>query len=214
MESILIFSIAACSCALGPQDIIIKTNEQQNNERSIFMILVYFNFYEIDSRESSAVSYFLLFIFMNDIHKLRTEVKNRLWKSLLPEADSSKWTPFQKFSFNEPNEDFYYVDEGIRPAVQLLNSYGFETYESCEGGTGHAFDEPTVRFYGNEFDCIRAYEVCQAFGLNILNARRVFRKEPLYNKEETQEIGLKWQKPFNELVFLKHSETGTIFRPR
>src|SRR5690242_16727855 len=107
-----------------------------------------------------------------------------------------------------------YVDEGIRPAVEILNAYGFETFESCEGGKGHAFTEPTVRFYGNEFDCIRAHELCAAHGLNVLAARRVFRKQPLYNSSETKEIGLNWQQPFNELVFVIHSKTGTIFLPR
>ncbi len=37
------------------------------------------------------------------------------------------------------------LDPGIERAVHLFNCYGIETCESCEGGTGHAFAEPTVR---------------------------------------------------------------------
>jgi hypothetical protein len=35
------------------------------------------------------------------------------------------------------------LDPGIRKAVELLQRHDVETYESCEGGPGHAFTEPT-----------------------------------------------------------------------
>jgi len=105
------------------------------------------------------------------------------------------------------------IDEGIRPAVKLLNENGFETFESCEGGRGHCFSEPTVRFYGTEQDLIAAYELLESSGLNVHNARRVFRKQPVYDASETIAIGSNWQAPFNEIVFIKHSKTGTIYLP-
>ena len=40
------------------------------------------------------------------------------------------------------------VDAGIVRAVRILRSAGIPTYESCEGGEGHAFAEPTIKFGG------------------------------------------------------------------
>lgn len=40
------------------------------------------------------------------------------------------------------------LDPGIKKAVMLLQKEGIGTFESCEGGKGHAFPEPTIRFYG------------------------------------------------------------------
>lgn len=42
--------------------------------------------------------------------------------------------------FNPP------LDDGIREIVIVLVKNGVETFESCEGGPGHAFPEATVRF--------------------------------------------------------------------
>lgn len=39
------------------------------------------------------------------------------------------------------------LEPGIAAAVIALNAAGIETFTSCEGGPGHAFPEPTVRFY-------------------------------------------------------------------
>ena len=36
------------------------------------------------------------------------------------------------------------IDRGIETAVRILQSHGIETYESCEGGEGHAYAGPTV----------------------------------------------------------------------
>jgi hypothetical protein len=40
------------------------------------------------------------------------------------------------------------IDMGIVRAVRILRTAGIPTFESCEGGPGHAFAEPTVRFGG------------------------------------------------------------------
>ena len=106
------------------------------------------------------------------------------------------------------------IDEGIRPAVEILRKHGFETFESCESGKEHCFPEPTVRFFGDEFDCIRAYETCELNNLNVYEVKRVYRKIQLYEMpQEKKELGEVWDKPFNEIVFIKHSKTGTIVRP-
>ncbi|MBK9258151.1 MAG: hypothetical protein IPM51_12085 [Sphingobacteriaceae bacterium] len=105
------------------------------------------------------------------------------------------------------------LDFGIREAVALLNKYGFETFESCQGGRGHCFDVPTVRFFGDEFDLIRAYELCAMHNLNVSDAKRVYRKTTVYSDvTDGISIGNNWDKPFNELEFRLHCQTGTIFR--
>jgi len=111
--------------------------------------------------------------------------------------------------------DYSSIDKGIKEAVRILNENGFITFESCEGGTGHTYSEPTVRFWGNEFDCIRALEICEAYNLCVLEVKRVFRKVDQYLKEKGKllSIGMVWDKPFNEIIFMRHSETGTIFLP-
>ena len=41
------------------------------------------------------------------------------------------------------------LDAGIRDIVLTLLANGVETFESCEGGRGHSFPEPTIRFEGD-----------------------------------------------------------------
>lgn len=47
-------------------------------------------------------------------------------------------------------------DPGIRPYMRLMTAGGFETYESCQGGEGHAYAEPSIRFYGKRGEGFRA----------------------------------------------------------
>lgn len=106
------------------------------------------------------------------------------------------------------------IDEGIRPAVDILNENGFVTIESCEGTKGHGYPEPTVRFEGTEFDLIRAYEVCAAHKLCVLAVKRVYHKcTTIYDKSGQNEIGMTWEPPINEITFGIHIKTGTIFLP-
>ena len=97
------------------------------------------------------------------------------------------------------------IDPLILDTVKTLNSYGFKTFESCQGGEGHCFDKPTVRFEGNELDLIRACEICELEGLSVEDARRVYRKTPVYKDDNTPNarmIGKAWEMPFNEITFL------------
>lgn len=66
------------------------------------------------------------------------------------------------------------LDEGIRYAVEVLNAAGVETFESCEGGQGHAYPEPTVRFHGNQAEGLRALSAAMAADLPVSDLRRVW----------------------------------------
>ena len=66
------------------------------------------------------------------------------------------------------------VDPGIRRAVEVLRAAGVETIESCQGGQGHAFPEPTVRFHGNHGEGFRAYAAAMESGLPVLELRRTW----------------------------------------
>lgn len=97
------------------------------------------------------------------------------------------------------------IDPKILPAVEVLNNHGFKTFESCEGGKGHCYPEPTIRFEGNEYDAMRAYEICQLYCFPVHEVKRVFRKTPLYNNDNTPDVHLMgevWEQPFNEITFL------------
>lgn len=66
------------------------------------------------------------------------------------------------------------LDAGIRRAVLVLRKCGIETFESCEGGVGHAFPEPTVRFHGGTWAGYRAFAAAMEHGLPVLAVRYTF----------------------------------------
>lgn len=66
------------------------------------------------------------------------------------------------------------IDPGVRPYVLALRAEGIETFESCEGGAGHAYPEPTVRFYGNAFEGFRAFAAAMNRGLPVSTVRQVY----------------------------------------
>lgn len=82
------------------------------------------------------------------------------------------------------------LDPGIVRAVRVLMEGGVETFESCEGGKGHAVSEPTVKFYGTQAAGWKAIAVCKDFGLP---ARRLNR---CWDMDEGEPSG-----PYWELVF-------------
>jgi hypothetical protein len=82
------------------------------------------------------------------------------------------------------------IDPGIAEAVSILQQSGVETFESCEGADGHAFPEPTIRFYGTPAAGPRALAVCMDHGLPVLALRRVWYME---NHELT---GPNWELTF------------------
>lgn len=66
------------------------------------------------------------------------------------------------------------LDPGIQPAVEALRKAGVDTYESCEGGPGHAYTEPSVRFHGDQSEGLRALAAAIAAGLPVSELRRVW----------------------------------------
>lgn len=64
------------------------------------------------------------------------------------------------------------LDRWISYAVKVLRDAGIETYESCQGGDGHSFPEPTVRFHGGHGEGYRAVAAAMTFGLPVFALRR------------------------------------------
>lgn len=66
------------------------------------------------------------------------------------------------------------LDPGIRRAVEVLNAASIETFESCEGGPGHCYPEPTVRFHGSRSEGFKALAAAMQSGLKVAELRRVW----------------------------------------
>lgn len=73
-------------------------------------------------------------------------------------------------------EDVYVpgLDPGIERIVLTLREGGVETYESCEGGEGHSFPEPTVRFCGERAEGYRAAAWALQHDLPVVALKRVW----------------------------------------
>lgn len=82
------------------------------------------------------------------------------------------------------------IDDGIAREVAALQLHGVETFESCQGGEGHAFLEPTIRFHGDRAEGFRALSAAMKEGLPVDCLRRVW---PLINGEPT---GPSWELTF------------------
>lgn len=54
------------------------------------------------------------------------------------------------------------LDPAIRDAVRILADAGIETFESCQGGEGHAYPEPTVRFHGERGEGFKALAITRS----------------------------------------------------
>ena len=82
------------------------------------------------------------------------------------------------------------LDPGIKPYVEVLNDAGVETFESCQGGNGHAYTEPTIRFHGERAQGFRALAVVLEHGLPVAALRRIW---PIVDGEPT---GPSWELTF------------------
>ena len=69
-----------------------------------------------------------------------------------------------------PDEDLQ-LDTGIKHAVIALRRAGVETFEFCQGGSGHAYPESTVRFHGGLSEGYRAVAAAMDAGLPIAELR-------------------------------------------
>ncbi len=86
------------------------------------------------------------------------------------------------------------LDPGIEQAVLILRDAGVETFESCEGGAGHAFLEPTVRFYGQHAEGYRALGVALQHGLPVSELRRY------WTILDGEPVGPNWEMTFYKKV--------------
>jgi len=82
------------------------------------------------------------------------------------------------------------LDPGIAEAVCLLVADGVETFQSCEGGPGHAFPEPTVRFHGHRDEGFRALGIALRAGLPVSELRRV------WDLIDGEPVGPHWEMTF------------------
>lgn len=82
------------------------------------------------------------------------------------------------------------LDRWISYAVKVLRDSGIETYESCQGGKGHAFLEPTIRFYGTHADGFRAIAIALTFGLPVRDLRR------FWHVQDGEPVGPNWELTF------------------
>src|SRR5262245_10751813 len=67
------------------------------------------------------------------------------------------------------------LDDGLERIVEILQRANVETFESCNGATGHAFPEPTLRFHGGVAEGFRALAVALQADLPVNQLRRTWR---------------------------------------
>jgi hypothetical protein len=85
---------------------------------------------------------------------------------------AEKLTALRGFAMTRREEWLATLDAGIAPCVDGLDAKGIEAFESCEGGEGHAFLEPTVRFYGERSEGFRALAAAIERELAVAELRR------------------------------------------
>jgi len=66
------------------------------------------------------------------------------------------------------------IDKGIAREVGVLRANGVETTESCQGGQGHPYPEPTVRFCGGHAEGFKALGIALQNGLLVTELRRIW----------------------------------------
>lgn len=84
------------------------------------------------------------------------------------------------------------VDLGIVRAVKILSDAGFATFESCEGGPGHSYPEPTVRFHGTSSCGWKALGELMTYDLPIRRLSRTWTLD-----------GVEPSGPYWEVTFLR-----------
>lgn len=82
------------------------------------------------------------------------------------------------------------LDNGIEKEVSTLAEHGIETFESCEGGEGHAYPEPTVRFHGDKSEGFKALAIAMQNGLKPSKLGRV------WDIIDEEPIGAYWEMTF------------------
>jgi hypothetical protein len=96
------------------------------------------------------------------------------------------------------------LDDGIRDAVVLLTQHGIETYESCEGGVGHSYPEPTVAFHDDNSKGLRALGICVQFGLPVKELQQVWQVD-----QDNAIFQIAWRVVFWKKVYYGRDELDT-----
>lgn len=91
-------------------------------------------------------------------------------------------------------------DPGIAPYVGWLFLSGIETNQSCEGGKGYPYPEPTIEFDGNRFEGFRALCVALERGMPVKELRR------FWSIEEGEPCGPYWALTFWEKAPISSSD--------
>jgi hypothetical protein len=95
---------------------------------------------------------------------------------------------------DEPGEEFEPpLDKDIAVYVKTLREGGIETYESCQGGEGHSYLRPAVRFHGGKGEGFRALAIAQQHGFRVSRLNRMW---SIIDDEPTG--------PYWEMVFWDH----------
>lgn len=92
------------------------------------------------------------------------------------------------------------LDPGIVRAVEILQAADVHTYESCQGGPGHTYADPTIRFYGSAGEGWRALGVCMDHGLPVMHLQRS------WDHDDGEPSGPYWQIVFQ--ADLTHTGAG------
>lgn len=82
------------------------------------------------------------------------------------------------------------LDKGIKREVEVFVAGGIETYESCQGGEGHCYLEPTVRFYGDRSEGFKALAIALQNDLKPSALRRI------WNIIDGEPVGPNWEMTF------------------
>lgn len=83
------------------------------------------------------------------------------------------------------------LDPGILPIVKIFYEEGIETYESCQGGKGHAFPYATARFHGDISEGFRALSVALTYNLRPKTLCRI------YSILDKECVGPHWEMTFH-----------------
>jgi hypothetical protein len=89
-----------------------------------------------------------------------------------------------------PRAFFDELDSGIAATVAILRWHGVETCQSCQGGPGHSYPEPTVDFVGDDGAGMRALGIATMYGLRVQALRRS------WNVQNSQLFEVVWQLVF------------------
>lgn len=79
------------------------------------------------------------------------------------------------------------LDPGIKDAVEILVAGGIETFASCQGGKGHSYPEPTVRFFGGRSEGFKAVAIALGHALPVTAIRRY------WSIEDGEPVGPQWE---------------------